>query len=190
MGVDPILRKKWERMFYTFFDTNKNKVIDWNDFEVVFEKIKELRGPDSPEYKIVTDAMGMVWKGLLQAIKHIDITSEANEGVEISIDEWIAMWEKYDPKHMHIWQWEYLKFMFFLIDTSGDKFIDKDEYVQVMAMYGVDKKHATIAFEKFAIDEAGKKIDKVNYGQFVKLWNDYFTSPDIKKPGSYLFGDW
>jgi len=36
--TDPFLKKKWERVFYTFFDTNRNKVIDWGDFEVLFEK--------------------------------------------------------------------------------------------------------------------------------------------------------
>lgn len=35
------------------------------------------------------------------------------------MDEWDKIWEKFDPNHMPIWQWEYLKYMFFLIDTSG-----------------------------------------------------------------------
>jgi len=189
MGVDPFLRKKWERMFYTFFDTNKNKVIDWNDFELVFEKIKELRGEQSRDYKIVHETMNMVWRGLLQATKNIDITAEVGPDVEITIDEWCKLWEHYNPNHMHIWQWEYLKFMFLLIDTSGDKFIDKEEYVTIMKMYGLDNKHATAAFEKFAVDENKKKIEKVDYGRFVKLWNEYFMSTDKTKPGSSLFGE-
>jgi len=190
MGVDPFVRQKWERMFYTFFDTNKNKVIDWNDFELVFEKVKKIRGEESREYKIVHETMGMVWRGLLQAAKGIDITADVEPNVEITLDEWVKLWEKYNPNHMHIWQWEYLKFMFLLIDTSGDKFIDKSEYTQVMAMYGVEKKSAESAFEKLAVDGNGKKIDKIDYGRFVQLWHEYFMSPDKKKAGSFLFGDW
>jgi len=190
MVVDAFLKKKWDRVFYTFFDTNKNKVIDWNDFELVFTKIKELRGEDSTEYKIVEDAMGMVWRGLLEEAKGIDMLKDVSTDTVVSIDEWDKMWEKFNPKRLHIWQWEYLKYMFFLIDTSGDKFIDKTEYAQVMTMYGLDKAAAEKAFMKFAVDENNKKIEKINYGQFVRLFNEYFASPDKTKPGSFLFGDW
>jgi len=191
MAPDPFLKKKWERVFYTFFDVNKNKVIDWNDFEVLFEKIKDLRGENSTEYKIVQDAMRMVWKGLLQETKGIDMTEEDDKNVEITLDEWDKLWEKFNPKSMHICQWEYVKYMFFLIDTSGDKFIDAKEYGSVMKLYGLTEAESKKAFESFAVDpKTGKKVDKIDYGQFVKLWYDYFGSADKKKPGSYLFGPW
>jgi len=193
MVVDPFLKKKWDRVFFTFFDTNRNKVIDWNDFEVVFEKIKELRGEQSAEYKIVSDAMRTVWQGVLHQAKNVDIMHlDKLEGVvqEVTVDEWTKIWEKFDPNHMPIWQWEYLKYMFFLIDTSGDKCIDVDEYTTVMKIYGMTPSDAKTAFKKFAVDANGKPLTMVDYGQFVKLWNEYFTSTDKKKPGNYLFGDW
>jgi len=109
---------------------------------------------------------------------------------QISIEEWDKLWQKFDPKHMDIWQWEYLKYMFFLIDTSGDKKIDVKEYKEVMKIYGMSDADCQKAFDKFAVDDNGKKTDSVDYGQFVKLWNDYFCSPDKNKPGSYLFGPW
>jgi Ca2+-binding EF-hand superfamily protein len=187
MGLDPFLKKKFERVFYGFFDTNRNGVIDWNDFEILFGKIKELRGEDSHEYRIVSDAMLMVWKGLLQETKGIDMTQEIDREIEVTIDEWLKIWESFNPKHMPIWQWEYLKYMFFLIDTSGDKFIDEAEYVEVMAIYGMKPADSKAAFAKFAVSE-GKKVDKVNYGQFVRLWYDFFGSTDKSKAGNYLFG--
>jgi len=193
MAPDPFLKKKWDRVFYTFFDANKNKVIDWNDFEVVFEKIKELRGEQSAEYKIVSDAMETVWKGILHQAKNVDIMHlEKLENVpqEVTIEEWDKIWEKFDPNHMPIWQWEYLKYMFFLIDTSGDKFIDADEYATVMKIYGMSQKDAVAAFKKFAVDPKGKALDKIDYGLFVQLWNEYFKSTDKSKRGNFLFGDW
>jgi len=188
--MDSFLKKKWERVFNTFFDVNRNKVIDWNDFEILFEKIKDLRGEDSAEYKIVHDAMRTVWRGLVHAVKGIDMynSSGADLEQEITLTEWDALWSKYDPTHMHIWQWEYLKYMFFLVDTSGDKKIDREEYSSVMTVYGMTKADAEKAFDKFAVDEKGKKLEKVDYGQFVKLWNEFFTSKDKNAPGSYLFG--
>lgn len=188
MGVHPFLKKKWERVFYTFFDTNKSKTIDWNDFEILFEKIKELRGEESTEYKIVHDAMQAVWKGLLQDTKGIDMTEEVDKSMEITLEEWDKVWEKFNPKHMPIWQWEYVKFMFFLIDSSGDKYIDVDEYSEVMKIYGMSAEDSKKAFTKFAVDGKGKEIEKVDYGQFVRMWYDYFGSENRDKPGNFLFG--
>lgn len=36
------------------------------------QKIKELRGADSAEYRIVSDAMRIVWRGLLHVTQGID----------------------------------------------------------------------------------------------------------------------
>lgn len=85
--------------------------------------------------------MLMVWKGLLNASKGLDMAKvsalaysagkfifqcnhclqEVDFSLEISNTEWHEIWKKYDPKHVVPWQTEYLKFMFFLIDASGDK---------------------------------------------------------------------
>jgi hypothetical protein len=190
MGVHPFLKKKWERVFYIFFDQNQNKVLDWNDFELLFAKLKELRGADSAEYKIAEESMTSVWKGLLSETKGIDMTEEIDPTVEVTMEEWDKLWEKFNPRSMHIWQWEYVKAMFFLIDASGDKFIDVDEYAKVMKIYGMEEAKAREAFSKFAVDTKGNPIELVDYGRFVRLWYEYWTSENRDKPGNFLFGPW
>jgi len=78
--------------------------------------------------------------------------------------------------------------MFFLLDSSGDKFIDGGEYSHVMKIYGLAEKDSKEAFKKFAIDENGKPLEKIDYGVFVKRWREYWTSKDQKCPGNFLFG--
>lgn len=39
--------------------------------------------------------------------------------LEISREEWDEIWQKYDPKKQAPWQAEYIKFMFYLLDSSG-----------------------------------------------------------------------
>jgi Ca2+-binding EF-hand superfamily protein len=180
--------KKWDRVFYTFFDTNHNGVVDWNDFEILFEKVKEIRGETSPEYKIIQDAMLMVWKGLLMECKGLKLNEEIPEGSEINIDEWHKIWEQYDPKKMTMWQWEYLKYMFFLLDTSGDKFVDCNEYSEVMKIYGIEPKDSKLAFSCFALDHKGNKMEMIDYGNFVQLWNEFFGDNDPNARGGWLFG--
>jgi len=129
-----------------------------------------------------------VWKGLLMSVKGITMTDEIPEGSEINIKEWHDIWATYDPRHMTIWQWEYLKYMFFLIDTSGDKFVDADEYAEVMKIYGIDPAESKLAFSCFALDGKGNKIKMIDYGLFVQLWNEFFGSNDPNKRGAWLFG--
>lgn len=185
MPADKELIKKWEHIFYQFFDTNKNKVIDWGDFELLFDKVKELRGENSKEYIIVSEAMRMVWKGLLHEVKGIDITSTEDLETEITVNEWNKLWEKYNPRHLQIWQWEYLKYMFFLLDSNGDKVIDKEEYGIVLGMFGIKKEDAAKSYDKIIPHTPNKKFD---YGAFVKLWNEYFTNKDPKCPANAMFG--
>jgi len=182
------MKKKWDRVFTTFFDLNKGGTIDWDDFEVLFTKIKEMRGEASNEYKIAKDAMLTVWKGLLMESKGLLMTDEIPQGIEISKDEWYKIWTHYDPKKMSIWQWEYLKFMFFLLDSSADKFVDVEEYSSVMKIYGVEEKESRLAFSCFALTKDGKKLDKIDYGIFVQLWNEFFGDNDPNARGAWLFG--
>ncbi len=35
--MNSFLIKKWDRVYYTFFDLNKNGTISWDDFEILFE---------------------------------------------------------------------------------------------------------------------------------------------------------
>lgn len=41
--VDEFLVKKWDRVFYTFFDLDKGGTINWKDFEILFEVGSRLR---------------------------------------------------------------------------------------------------------------------------------------------------
>jgi hypothetical protein len=186
--VDDFMKKKWNRVFDTFFDLNRGGTIDWEDFELLFQKVKELRGEESNEYKIAHDAMLTVWKGLLMQSKGLTMTDEVPKGIEISKDEWHTIWAGYDAKHMQIWQWEYLKFMFFLLDASGDKFVDVDEYTEIMSIYGLEPKECKLAFSCFAVTKDGKKLDKIDYGVFVQLWNEFFADNDPNSRGAWLFG--
>jgi hypothetical protein len=186
--VDDFVKKKWNRVFDTFFDLNKGGTIDWEDFKILFEKVKDMRGAESNEYKIAQDAMLTVWKGLLSEAKGLAMTDEIPQDIEISRDEWYKIWTHYDPKKMSIWQWEYLKFMFFLLDSSADKFVDVDEYSEVMKIYGVEPKESKLAFSCFALTKDGKKLDKIDYGIFVQLWNEFFASNDPNDRGAWLFG--
>lgn len=184
------LKKKWEKVFYQYFDLDKNQSVDWADFEVFFDRIKKDRGADSVEYRFARDSMTMAWKGLLAICKGFDIADEVPKDACIVAKDWDAMWEKTDTAaHMPMWQWEYVKFMFLLLDSSGDKYIDADEYASVVSIFEISPADAKASFAKFAVHhKTGAPLDKIDYSLFVKRWIEYFTSDDPKCPGNALFG--
>jgi len=184
------LKKKWERVFYQFFDLDHNMTVDWNDFEVFFDQIKKDRGADSVEYRFARDSMTMAWKGLLAICKGFDIADEVPKDAMLTNKDWTSMWEKTDTAaHMPMWQWEYVKFMFLLLDSSGDKYIDAGEFASVVKLFGIAEDEARNAFKKFAVHhKTGAALEKIDYSLFVKRWIEYFTSADEKAPGNYLFG--
>ena len=81
--------------------------------------------------------------------------------------------------------------------------IDEGEFAEVLKMYGHSDNASIKAFRKLCVvqssrhtrtnnntsqDENGKQTGKVSYGDFVRLWKDYFTSTNPDSPGNYLFG--
>jgi len=181
--VDPFLKDKWERAFYTFFDTNRSKALEWDDFEDIIKRIKTLRGADNPIYKVAEDALHKVWNGMLK-------NAGKSSGQVITMDEWISMWTTNlkTPEAISGWQTDYLDYMFKLLDSSGDDLIDRGEYMDVMKSFDVPESNAGKAFDQFAFDDKGKPITGVNKQGFLKLWIEYFSSTDKKAHGNVVFG--
>ena len=72
---------------------------------------------------------------------------------KVSVDEWKHMWyTSMGNVNQDDLQWQqlYLDYVFRLFDTSSDGMIDISEFIEAMAYYGIDKRHATWAFDKFA----------------------------------------
>uniref|UniRef100_A0A914UZ17 EF-hand domain-containing protein n=1 Tax=Plectus sambesii TaxID=2011161 RepID=A0A914UZ17_9BILA len=148
MPVDSFLEKKWKHAFQVFFDTNKSESLEKQDFDMLAEKIKQQRGEDSKAYRTAKASVDRIWKAAAAAATETDIVLK----FQVSIDEWIAMWSALvlQAKTADDWQNAYIDYMFTLLDASGDDKIDKNEYVQVMKLYGVGTNEAGSAFDKFA----------------------------------------
>jgi Ca2+-binding EF-hand superfamily protein len=182
-NVDSFLLKKWDHAFAVFFDMNKDGVLEWEDFEILVSAIKHSRGEDSEDYRRALVAMKEIWQKLLSA-------SDVDGDNKVSVDEWKHMWYTSMGNDDDLaWQQLYLDYVFRLFDTSADGVIDLSEFIESMAYYGIDKRHATWAFDKFAFGPKGQRVHAITRQQFNVLWKEYFQSLDVTKPGNYLFGD-
>lgn len=181
--MDPFLEKKWYHVFNNFFDLNGNGTLEWEDFEILMQRIVVLRTPAPKEVELLKRNIEEIWKSLTSFLKK-------RRGIEdvVTLNEWENMWFKsLSNKEFPKWQESYLHYTFNLLDTSGDGLVDCSEYVEMMMIYGVEKTNAENAFEKFAFSE-GRPVNAISYDQFRSHWNEYFHSKDRNNPGNFLFG--
>ncbi|KHN74467.1 Spectrin alpha chain [Toxocara canis] len=332
-NIDPFLLRKWEHAFVTFFDVNHNGVLEWEDFQLLIEVIKAMRGADSDVYRTADVALKEIWNRLIEEthivssdhaineryekVRHMadvrreklnkaitvhqfirdiddeeswikekkllvssddygrDLTGVQNlrkkhrrldnelashepqmqlvreKGLEllqssdvcvpeirqrmaaleeswdqirnitgqrgkkptlaqskmccyfrlirttrshqslkpqISLLNWIAMWQRTLNGEETLWQKHYLEYMFKLIDASGDKLIDLAEYMEVLSYYNIGRMEAVTCFDKIAKTPEGSQKMAINYSEFCSLWDEYFNSTDLNASGNYLLG--
>ncbi|XP_034834801.1 calexcitin-2-like [Maniola hyperantus] len=178
--ISEFRKMKYLYLFHAFFDTNSSGSIDKNDFEVAIENIAKLRGwkPEDEKYKETEKSLKDIWEGLEKA-------ADANKDGQVSIEEWLTMWEEFakNPSEPFEWQAMYCKFIFELEDASSDGVIDSEEFSTVHECFGLQKEDSEAAF-KFMT--RGKKT--ITWEEFQELWKQYFTSENPMDPGNFIFG--
>lgn len=176
--------KKVVNVYQNLYDSNKDGVIDSKDFADAIEKISKLHhwGQCDKKYADAKAQLDAIWLGLRKY-------ADKNKDDIVTKEEWIAMWEQVLAKvavgeSFPDWQQNYIEFMFYANDTSGDGFIDREEYVTIQTLFGNDEKASNEAFDKLSQGTDGK----ISKEDFTTLWRDYFVSDDRSQRGNYLFG--
>ncbi|ESO89769.1 hypothetical protein LOTGIDRAFT_204304 [Lottia gigantea] len=177
-------KRKVMAVFTTLYDTNKDGVIEKCDFEEAAQKICSLhhwkQGGD--RYKSAEKTLASIWDGLRKF-------ADKDQDQKITKEEWLVMWEDClknisSGKGFPDWQKHYMEFMFLANDTSGDGFIDKEEYVTIYKVFGMPEENSSAAFDQLAKGTEGK----ISWEEFESLWTEYFTSDNPSARGNFLFG--
>ncbi|OWR47915.1 calexcitin-2-like [Danaus plexippus] len=179
--VSDFRKKKLTYLFKIFFDSDGSGSVTKEEFEQMIGKIAKAKGwADGDEaYKQAKKVMGDIWEGIQQK-------ADINKDGEVSLDEWINLWDDFanNSGEPQPWQAHYCKAIFFIQDSTGDGVIDKNEFSNVHASFGMSKEDAEKAFDKAANGKSG-----ISWDDFQKLWLEYFTSEDENAPGNYIFGN-
>jgi len=185
MSLTEFQRKKVLNLFENLYDTNKDGVIERVDFDEALEKIVKLHHWSHNE-KAFTDAqatLNRIWDGLRAR-------ADVNNDGKIQKDEWCKMWgecigDVAAGKGFPAWQQDYMEFMFYANDTSGDGFIDQGEYTAVYNLFGFSNDDVKVCFAKISEGCANNMLSKAD---FEALWQEYFLSDDENAKGNFLFG--
>ncbi|XP_059158578.1 calexcitin-2-like [Physella acuta] len=178
-------RKKILNLFENLYDTNKDGVIEKCDFDAALEKISTLHHwkTNDEAFKKAQDTVSAIWEGLRKR-------ADKNKDGRITKEEWTKMWEEcikdvVEGRSFPEWQQEYMEFMFYANDTSGDGFIDRGEYTAIYELFGFSNDDVNKCFDKIS---EGLPNNMLSKSDFEALWRDYFVAENDDAKGNFLFG--
>ncbi|KAH3768276.1 calexcitin-2-like [Dreissena polymorpha] len=174
-------KKKILKLFTMLYDSNKDGVIEKQDFDIYLQRVSDVLqwSKGSEKYVNAQETLDIVWKGLVEY-------ADTNKDSKITEEEWLRMWgdclADIEKGQFPAWQKKYMDLMFDVNDKSGDDFIDCSEYTTFLTRFGVTEKACGQAFQQIS---GGKNITR---DQFASLWRGYLTSNDPKSAANYLLG--
>ncbi|XP_026322779.1 calexcitin-1-like [Hyposmocoma kahamanoa] len=178
--VSDFRKKKYTHVFYVFLDSDKSGSIERKDFALTATNIAKKRGYKAGEtaYELIKEMLGKIWEGLIK-------DADANGDGVVTVDEWIKLWDEYakNPAGAKEWQKLYAKCFFQLADVANDGTIDAEEFGTVCECFGLDKNESMESFKKLTGGKA-----QINFAEYEKLFQEYFTSDDVNAPGNNIFG--
>lgn len=188
-------KKKLLYEFHTFFDLNKDGTLEWKDFDLARQRICEMSGwkPGSDKFVHTHELFVEIWRKLQ------DDCDENFDG-KITMEEWLKMWDAFnkdyvkeltkakDPPESEIklpgWLEKYIEYKFYLLDRTGNGFVDAEEYEYVMSDFGIPSKDAKNAFLMFSKNNERK----VDLAYFKELCTEYYRSDDPGDLGNFING--
>ncbi|XP_063861001.1 sarcoplasmic calcium-binding proteins II, V, VI, and VII-like isoform X1 [Scylla paramamosain] len=196
-NVSPFRREKLLFEFNTFFDVNRDGLLEKRDFETAGERLCKRGGwlPEDPRAVRVNQLMSNLWLALR---KHAD----RNHDEKVTRLEWLKLWEEVDhtwsavgpgenthlrevveeePKRSPEWLREYFNYKFMLLDVSGDGVLDEEEFVYIMSQHGASETDAKNAW--FLMCKGRRVLDQAAFEQ---LCEEFFLSDDPTSAGTYL----
>ncbi|XP_025081931.1 calexcitin-2-like isoform X2 [Pomacea canaliculata] len=185
-------KRKLLHEFTTFFDINKDGVLEWKDFDMARQRICHLSGwKEGSEKFIKTQELFIeIWRRLQDE-------GDKNLDGRISAEEWLSMWQKFHRENVAEqknkvdtenkipdWLQRYVEYKFNLYDRTGDGVIDTEEFEYVLSDFGVSSKDARTCYLLFSNNHE-KKVD-LDY--FKTLSAEYYRSDDPSALGNFITG--
>ncbi|CAG5131910.1 unnamed protein product [Candidula unifasciata] len=187
-------KKKLLYEYHTFFDLNKDGVLEWKDFQIARMRICAMSGwKDGSDKALKAQRVfADMWR-YLQDDGDVDLDGKVTE------DEWMRMWEKLNTEYLTRkkdknfeekddkipdWLERYIEYKFDLFDRTGDGVIDIDEFEYVCGDFGVSPKEARTSFLLFSKNHE----QNVDLSYFRQLCIEYCRSDDQGSLGNFISG--
>ncbi|MBZ8181435.1 EF-hand domain-containing protein [Oscillatoria salina] len=171
--------KKWTHLF-NIYDTNKNGVVNKEDYELKVQAVAKLHNlsPGSTGYDEMYAQVMADWNNLQQNV-------DKNQDGQITLDEWLEHgYTCINSENMYETVKKEADAIFALFDRNGDGVINSEEYTGLMKAWGVSDEGLEIACSKLNL----KGDNTLSKDVFKQLLEQFHKSDDPDSPGNYLFG--
>jgi len=180
-------KKKFTRQFHRFC-ANGNKVLAWDDFELLLERLRESRGwnEDSPQLAQAGKSFRAVWEAFRNH-------SDRNWDGAITLKEWLAFHKTalYDAQLLSTQNPAYrdlvngmTRYVQSSLDNDGDGEITADEYDAFCRAHGIEAEEARTCFQ--TMDRNGDQ--RLTKTEVYDLILEYYCTDDPNAAGNLFFG--
>lgn len=184
--ISPVRKQKIEH-FFNVLDTNRNQILQPDDFKSVAVNICTLAGIDKFDKRFdntIVQSYRIFIQVLTDLEKHVEL--------EISKDEWVLFFERnllsdFDaapPIEQYITRVVY--YIFNLFDINQDAVISLDEFVNMFKVYSINAEFSEHAFKQLDLNGDGV----LSREELVHAVKEYFLSDEENARGNWIFGPW
>ncbi|MFT7028662.1 MAG: Ca2+-binding EF-hand superfamily protein [Marinoscillum sp.] len=173
------IRSKKLLFFFDILDTNKNGVIQSDDFIMVADKIGEAL--QSQREALIT----MRFKATRFYVQLVQ--DMGKQGVNIDRSEWLNFFLRIEETgYANKYVMHTSAYIFMLFDQNNDKMISRKEYANMFQIYNIDQHYIDQAFDKLDTNKDGT----ISLRELINAFREFLLSEDSDSPGNWIFGDW
>ncbi|CAH1793489.1 unnamed protein product [Owenia fusiformis] len=185
MRDDPFWMSKMRHQFYTWFDADRNGVVERMDFANIFLGIALTEGWDhgSPMWNRADNMQKNFWDELKRA--------DTDNNGQISITEWCDFWADFAANYNFMdsdlpqWYSEFIDINFLLTDTNGDGWISRREFAATYnGLYNIPLAIVDSTYARITLN--GKREFDLNL--YREMMVGFVVSLEMDNPGN-IFGE-
>jgi len=183
MGLNDFQKQKIKFTFDFFLDYNKDGSIQWEDFEEMIKRYKEVNkgSLSDADYKAMQASLEDEWRDLKGR-------ADINKDDVVSWEEYLGMWEKTigsckSVADLPAWCQNRIPFLFKGMDVSGDGIVDLEEFQNYCTNFALKCSDVPAVYN--VITDGGKV--KFDLNRYKELYYRLLTSPSADA-GNTLMG--
>lgn len=176
------VRKQKLTYLFMILDSNKNGLLQPDDFVMVADKICDILEYDEND----KERLRLKLKALRLFVQLL--TDMGKSDVVVNLDEWYQLFDsrKVEPKSAKKYIFRTAAYIFNLFDQNEDRIISKKEYLDMFKIYNIDLQYSEVGFEKLDTNQDGQ----ISLMEMVNGFRDFLMSSDPDAAGNWIFGDW
>jgi len=178
--LDPTLEQKATHRF-DMWDSNNDGILTEDEFLRVGQGVLDADGTseDTPKGKAVMEGIREFWARHLEGMDLDQDGTISRDEYRVAVERNIRGNEGVEAVVVPFWE-----AILDLADEDGSRALQSEEFVKVLAAFGVSRQDAELTFANIDADGNGS----ITPDEWLEALRQFWTSTDPAAPGNTLFG--